>query len=122
VALTIKDVLCLTIVSHKNLNRPSDTMAKHAGTPATIIAITMTVKHGVTMVMIIMVVGWEVIVPMGTIMEMHIAKQYATHHVQRARHGVQTHTLTTDVIWEIGAHQKEWTAKQLRLLNQPFFV
>jgi len=122
VALTIKDVLCLTIVSHKNLNRPSDTMAKHAGTPATIIAITMTVKHGVTMVMIIMVVGWEVIVPMGTIMEMHIAKQYATHHVQRARHGVPTLTPKTDAGREIGAHRKEWSANQLRLLNQYFFV
>jgi len=116
------DVLFLTIASHKNPNGHSDWTEKHAGTHAGHIAITMTVKYIVKVVMTIMVVIWEVIVPGVMIMEMHIAKQYATHHVQRARHGVPTHTPKTDAGREIGAHRKEWSANQLRLLNQYFFV
>jgi len=116
------DVLFLTIASHKNPNGHSDWTEKHAGTHAINLAITRTVKHGVTMVMTVMVVIWEVIVPGVMIWEMHIAKQYATHHVQRARHGVPTHTPKTDAGREIGAHRKEWSANQLRLLNQYFFV
>jgi len=80
----------------------------------------MTVKYGVTMVITIMVVIWEVIVPGVMIWEMHIAKQYATHHVQKASHGVTTHTPKTDATREIIAYQKEVSANTA--LNQSFFV
>ena len=109
------DVLFLTIASHKNPNGHSDWTEKRAGTHAINLAITRTVKHGVTMVMTVMVVIWEVIVPGVMIWEMHIAKQYATHHVQRARHGVPTHTPKTDAGREIGAHPAKQTATSIMI-------
>jgi hypothetical protein len=84
------------------------------------ITIAVRIQQAVTWVLTTLVVGREIIVHMGTIQALQrpwgpgilgsFVQGSAPPNVQRVRRGVTTHTIPTDVGWEIGVLQKELNA------------